>query len=117
MASKSPTQRTLEVLRRTGFTVGVVEKWNKFAKVRQDLFGCIDIVACDGEKTVGVQACAASSQAARRTKIVNEPRALVWLKSGNRLFVHGWRKSAKNNRWMCNEIEITAADFQEDPTP
>lgn len=108
----SPTKRTLDLLRRTGYTAGVVEKWNPHAKIRQDLFNCLDIVAIDGTKMLGVQSTSASNQSKRRAKILAEPKALLWLQSGGRLFVHGWRKSAKNNRWVCNEIEITAADFE-----
>lgn len=115
--TKQPTQRTLELLRRNGYQAGVVEKWNPHVRIRQDLFGCIDIIACDGIKTLGIQACSATDQARRRGKILAEPRALVFIKSGNRLFVHGWRKSAKNNRWVVNEIEITESDFNEATTP
>jgi hypothetical protein len=35
----SPTQRSLAHLRRLGYQARVVERWNPFARVRQDLFG------------------------------------------------------------------------------
>ena len=41
----TPTQRTLAECRRRGWTAAVVEKWNPHARIRQDLFGCIDILA------------------------------------------------------------------------
>lgn len=41
----SPTQRTLAECRKRGYTAQVVEKWNPHARIRQDLFGVIDIVA------------------------------------------------------------------------
>jgi len=37
----SPTQRTLKKLRDEVYLAQVVEKWNAFAKIRQDLFGII----------------------------------------------------------------------------
>jgi len=40
----SPTARTLKALRDGGATCQVVEHWNSFAKIRQDLFGCIDVL-------------------------------------------------------------------------
>ena len=42
---------------------------SELAKVRQDLFGVIDVVAIHPDLgIVGVQACAGGSHAARRTK-------------------------------------------------
>ena len=45
----SPTQRTLKRLREKEEypLVTIVERWNAFAKIRQDLFGIIDILAID----------------------------------------------------------------------
>jgi hypothetical protein len=41
----SPTQRTLEYLRLSGYPlVGVVERWIPRALVRQDLFGILDVL-------------------------------------------------------------------------
>ena len=40
----SPTARSLELLRELGYTAKVVEHWNQYAKIRQDLFG-VDILA------------------------------------------------------------------------
>jgi len=45
----SPTSRTLKVCRDRGWITGVVEKWNPHAKVRQDLWGWVDLVALDPE--------------------------------------------------------------------
>ena len=41
----SPTQLSLKKLREEGYTVAVVEHWNSFARIRQDLFGFIDLLA------------------------------------------------------------------------
>lgn len=35
----SPAQRSLAALKQLGYRAKVVEKWNPFAKIRQDLFG------------------------------------------------------------------------------
>ena len=47
----SPTQRTLKRLRDSGDypLVTIVERWNAFAKIRQDLFGIIDLLAIDSD--------------------------------------------------------------------
>ena len=41
----TPTARTLAAMRREGWTVQVVERWNPHARIRQDLFGWADLLA------------------------------------------------------------------------
>ena len=57
MAGISPTSRTLKYLRTQGWEAGIVEKFNPYAHVRQDLFGFIDIIALGEKKIIGVQSC------------------------------------------------------------
>ena len=54
----SPTARTLKKLKDSGDypLVAIVERWNNWAKIRQDLFGIIDLLAIDSKgNTVGIQ--------------------------------------------------------------
>lgn len=104
MAKKSPTARTLERQRKEGWTAQVVEKWNAHARVRIDLFGCLDVVAI-GNGILGVQATSGSNLAARRTKSAAEPKLLTWLASGGRFQLWGWRKLKKSNRWEVRRVE------------
>lgn len=66
----SPVQRTLADLRKRGFTAAVVEKWNPHAKIRQDLFGLIDVVAVRPKnRTVwGIQVCGGNGDLAAHLK-------------------------------------------------
>jgi hypothetical protein len=61
MTGLLPTQRTLRALRDQGMACGIVERFNPYAGpngLRQDLFGCIDIIALDPERgVVGIQSC------------------------------------------------------------
>lgn len=114
VAGTSPTQRTLKLCRDHGWTSQVVERWNQFAKVRQDLFGVIDIVAMNGTSIIGIQATSSSNLSKRLDKIKESEKAQEWLRSGGRLFVHGWVKRAKSRRWECREVEITLAMFAAD---
>ena len=107
MMADSPTKRTLKLCRDAGWSVQVVEKWNPFAKVRQDLFGFIDLVAMDGETIIGIQSTSGSNVSKRFDKIRANPLALEWLRSGGRLFVHGWRKLKSSRKWECREVEVT----------
>lgn len=88
--SKSPTQRTLAELRKRGYRAQVVERWNPFARIRQDLFGVIDVVAVGNGETVGVQATSLSNVSARVRKIADAEAVPDLRKSGWRILVWGW---------------------------
>lgn len=111
MAKQSPTSRTLERLRELGFTAQVVERWNQYARIRQDLFGFCDIVAMrEGVGTVLIQACAGASHAARRSKVLAEPRAEIAAKCGNRIEVWSWAKKGargKRKQYELRREELT----------
>lgn len=110
----SPTSRTLRFLRAAGMTVQVVEKWNPHAKIRQDLFGCIDVVALHHgvPGILGVQATTTANAAARLLKIMAIPAAKLWVECGNRLWVVGWRK-LKTRKWEPRITEVTVGMFSE----
>jgi len=93
MAS-SPTSRTLELLRDTGWVADVVERWVPKTRVRRDLYGVIDVLAFHVEhsRILGVQATSGPNGAARTTKILKEPRARGWLRAGGELEVWAWRR-------------------------
>ena len=103
MARKLPTQRTLEWLRKSGWKVGVVEKFNSHVGphgIRQDLFGFIDLVAVKADEpgVLAIQATSGSGVSSRLAKIRANDVAPVWLAGGNKLWVVGWRKLVKRNK-------------------
>ena len=106
----SPTARTLEALRRAGFVAGVVERWNAHTRTRQDLFGFLDLVAVRGDVpgVLGVQATSGANGASRIAKILEEPRALVWVSAGNAVQVWSWRKIlvGRRRRWSARIVPI-----------
>ena len=105
MAGKSPTQLSLELMRARGYTSSVVEHWNPFARIRQDLFGFIDVLCLGDGEIVGVQTTTAKNMSARITKIREHENLLPVLDSGMRVLIHGWQKN-KSNRWEVKETEI-----------
>jgi hypothetical protein len=69
--SLTPTQLTLKHLRDLGYTAEVTERWNPHARIRQDLFGIIDVIALRGAETLAVQTTSASNVPARIRKIAD----------------------------------------------
>lgn len=107
----SPTQRSLKLLRDRNWLVAIVEKWNPYVKIRQDLFGFGDLLAVRGDEVLIVQCCRGADLSTRVKKIQAEPRAKVWLASIYRqIVVHGWRKvgaRGKRKVWECREETLT----------
>ena len=103
----TPTQRSLKHLREHGMVAAVVERWNPHAKVRQDLFGCIDILCLTplGE-TVGVQATSMSNVSKRITKMSESEHIGAMRRCGWRLLVHGWGKGS-NGRIRLREVDVS----------
>jgi hypothetical protein len=109
----TPTQRSLALLDKQGYTARVVEHWNHYAKVRQDLYGFIDIVALHPERqgVLGVQTTTAGNITARINKALLIPACKLWLECGNQIEFHGWEKLG--GRWQLEKREfIRAADGQ-----
>lgn len=115
-SSKSPTQRTREYLRECGITSTIVEQWNPFARLRQDLFGFADIVALQ-DRITAIQVTS-TGVASRIRKIKETPEAVQWLASGGAIEVHGWRPlaayradgtKAVKPRWALRIVKMTYA--------
>jgi hypothetical protein len=94
----SPTQRSKKLMEGEGYTVAIVEHWNSFARIRQDLFGFLDLL-CVGGKVVGVQTTTAGNMAARRKKIREHMNYLAVEGAGIKVELHGWHKVG--GRWEC----------------
>lgn len=106
----SPTQRSLSLLRKSWPLVQVTEKWNQFAKVRQDLFGFVDVLAVGGDFVLAVQTTTGDHVSNRYEKLRYLPAVVHWLQSPYRkLVIHGWAKrGARGERklWDCREVEL-----------
>ena len=114
----SPTQRTLKYLRGKGYTVEITEHWNFYGRVRKDLYGFVDAMALRDGLTgaLGVQTTTQSNMSARVKKILTEcqENAVLWLRTGNRIVVHGWAKKGKKGKrklWELKKRLITLEDF------
>lgn len=93
-------------MRERGYLCQVVEHWNSWARIRQDLFGFIDVLCLKDGEVVGVQATSASHAAERARKIGEHENVGRVRKAGIRIEVHGWRK-ARNGRWECRTVDCS----------
>jgi hypothetical protein len=103
----TPTQRSLKKWRDAGWLVAVVEKWNPYVKVRNDLFGLFDLLAIRGNETVGIQTTTASHINVRVDKIKPNPNLDLWCVGNRRAVVEGWSKRGargKRKLWECREV-------------
>ena len=102
----TPTQLTLRHLRDKGWPlVAVVERWNPHARIRQDLFGFVDVLAIGPHGTLAVQTTSAKNVSARVNKIESDelaPAVAAARQAGWTIHVHGWAKKA--NRWVLARV-------------
>ena len=98
-ASLSPTQRSLAYLREQGYLVAIVEHWNPYARIRQDLWGWCDLLAIRKNEVLAVQVTA--SAVSTRIKKIQESETVAAVRdAGIRIEVHGWRKNSKGRYVM-----------------
>lgn len=114
MAKTMACQRSMELLRKEGWSVGKVERWipqaGKFGK-RSDLFGFIDIVAMrlGHNGIMGIQTTTKPQVKKHIDKILGIDEAVTWLRVGNSIEVHGWFKSGR--LWMVKREPIDVGRF------
>lgn len=102
----SPTQRSLELMRKRGFHAEVTERWVPGANVRKDLWGFVDILCLRaGEPITGVQSTSDSNVAARINKIAESPLVGLVRQAGIRILVQGWKKV--KGRWQVREVDVS----------
>lgn len=101
----SPTQLSLAHMRSRGYLAAVTEHWNHFAKIRQDLFGILDLVCVSEKGTVGVQTTSYKNMASRVKKIAENAATPFLRKAGWCLEVHGWRKV--KGRWSVRVVDVS----------
>ncbi len=111
MSKPSPTRLSLDHARkRLGWVACVVEKWNAFAKIRQDLWG-FDILAIrpDRQGVTGIQASSGSHHAHRQKKLAAHPALRRFLAAGNSAEVWTW--TLREGRWTLRRSQLRAEDL------
>lgn len=121
-------QRSKALLESDGWKVAIVERWNQWAHVRQDLFGMCDLIAIrpDRSGVTGIQACGedVSSHIEKLLVGYTNPKGKVygpndclaiWLQAGNQFFIWAWRKRGavgKRKLWHLKQIEFITENGQ-----
>jgi hypothetical protein len=100
--------------------VGITEKWNPYARIRQDLFGFIDLIAIKGDVVLAIQTTSGANVSKRIAKIRDNPVFLKWVQAPSRqVHVHGWSKRGGRGErkvWTCRVVRLTVnADIVESP--
>lgn len=90
-----PLARTLVMLRRYGYQVGITEHFNPHVKQRHDLFGFADAIAVhpDVRGVLAVNACHMKS-ARDHDHFIDLPTLKVWLEAGNYFGLYQWAMKA-----------------------
>lgn len=101
--SSSPTQRSLKIMRERGFVCEITERWNPFAKIRQDLFNFVDILCVKDGITVAVQTTSYGNISARIKKIEALETYPIVRSAGWVILVQGWKKD-KSGKWIVKEV-------------
>lgn len=117
----TPSARSIKHLRSKGWQVGMTEKWNPYARIRQDLWGFADAVGCIAEygqdgayptrrlEIALFQFTSTPNMGAREAKIRASKEAAYWLACGGKIYVMGWAlRGARGKRkvYTLSEKEI-----------
>lgn len=124
MASQSP--RTAEILRDRGYFVEKVEQVIHGTFIKRDAFGAFDLIAVKADQpgVLGVQICASDRKADHVAKLREIEAVWAWLRAGNPILVHSWRKRKEKNlttgnwgtsQWAVVEINLTVDDLKPEP--
>ena len=106
MAKPSPTALSIDYLYSIGYSLVVKgERWNSFARIRQDFAGIIDLVAFKKGETLGVQVTSRSNIPSRVRKIADHDSTPHIRDAGWKLMIHGWDKHEGKHR--VKEVDVS----------
>ena len=106
MATKSPTQLSLAMLREDGWFCWITEHYNYFSKTRQDLWGFGDILALKPGQILCCQTTTASNMSARIKKIADHENVGYVRDANIMIHVHGWHQDDKK-KWHCKVKDVS----------
>ena len=112
--STSPTKLSLAELRKRGYMVAVVEKFNPFVKIRQDLWNFGDLLCVHpiNKEFLIVQTTSdkGGNVSKHKQKVQDNKNLKIWLEAGGKFLIHGWAKKGKAGKrklWTLREVKIS----------
>lgn len=117
-------ERTHKWIKSQGWAYSKIECYISYGigkgGIRKDAFGFVDTIALDGSSIIAVQSCGAdfSPHVKKMTEDPDvAPYVDLWLKSGGRVLLIGWRKvkkvrGGKQMVWRPRIREFTLDDFK-----
>jgi len=109
---RSPTEHTLNYLKKMQFPAQVVEQWNQWAKRRKDLWGA-DILSRQGMKLVAIQSTSGSHHADHVKGAIENPDVENWLVCGVAFEIWSWSKMGKAGKrklWTPRVTQLVITD-------
>jgi hypothetical protein len=109
--STSPTSLSLRLLRQSGYTCDITERWLPKIDRRRDLFGFADLIGVHPirREIVLVQTTTRPNLGARLTKAKALLTLGVWLRAGGLVEFHGWEQ--RNGRWTVKRVAVQSEDL------
>jgi hypothetical protein len=109
----TPTARTLDLMRRSGYLADVCERWVPVPgkNIRRDLFHAFDVLAVHPvrREVVLIQTTTADHLAHRLAKVKAVPELAGLLAAGCKIQLHGWKQLG--HRWSVRILEVQAEDL------
>lgn len=110
---RTPTARSLQLLRRSGYVAAVTESWIPGANIRRDLFGFADVFAVSAHRDpprLLIQATTAANMSARLKKAKGLVALRTCLAAGLSFEVWGWFR--RGQTWEVRRVAVTGDDLQ-----
>lgn len=105
---KNYNDLTLKFLKKHGYEVERVERFNAFTKRRHDAFGIIDYLALKEKEILGVQSTGCNGKLNHKKTILNNVLTKIWLEAGGKLLLLSWEK--KGHKYISDCIFFTMED-------
>ena len=88
-----------------GYHCSIVERWNPYAKIRQDLWGFADLLCIRENEIKAVQVTSYSNMSARIKKISEHENVGIVRSAGIKIECQGWRKSGR--QWVVRVVDLS----------
>ncbi len=106
MGTPSPMSLTLDKLRGEGYLPWKTEPWNRWAHIRQDLWGWCDAIGVGREGVIAVQ-CTSWGEISKRVKKIRDSETIGPVReAGIKVVVWGWRKKVGGG-FECKEVDLS----------